>query len=92
MSQCQQSISTEDNNINLAFTTPSGPPSENAYILEVPNECVGLVIGREGETIKSISKRSGAIKVQVATASAPDSKSRNIFVEGDYESVERVRK
>lgn len=50
------------------------------------------MIGKEGETIKNIAKRSGAIKVQVATSSAPGSTSRNIFVEGDYESVERVRK
>jgi hypothetical protein len=50
------------------------------------------VIGKEGETIKQIAKRSGAIKVQVATCSAPGSNSRNIFVEGDYDAVERVRK
>jgi far upstream element-binding protein len=51
----------------------------------VPNECVGLVIGKEGETIKNIAKKSGALKVQVATTSAPGSKSRNVC-------VERVRK
>ena len=60
--------------------------------MEVPNECVGLVIGKEGETIKAIGKRSGAEKVQVATGSAPGSKTRNIFVEGDPDAVERVRK
>jgi hypothetical protein len=48
---------------------------------------VGLVIGKEGETIKNIAKKSGAIKVQVATSSAPGSKARNIFVEGDYDAV-----
>lgn len=53
---------------------------------------MGLVIGKEGETIKLIAKRSGAIKVQVATCSAPKSNSRNIFVEGDFDAVERVRK
>lgn len=82
----------DNKDYNLALTTPYGPPSENAYILEVPNECVGLVIGKEGETIKSIAKKSGALKVQVATSSAPNSRSRNIFVEGDPESVERVRR
>lgn len=76
----------------MSLTTPYGPPSDNAYILEVPNDCVGLVIGKEGETIKLIAKRSGAIKVQVATCSAPGSNSRNIFVEGDFDAVERVRK
>jgi hypothetical protein len=29
-----------------------------------------------------IAKKSGAIKVQVATSSAPGAKTRNIFVEG----------
>jgi predicted PilT family ATPase len=76
----------------LSLTTPYGPPSNDAFILEVPNECVGLVIGKEGDTIKNIAKKSGALKVQVATSSAPGAKTRNIFVEGDPESVERVRK
>lgn len=53
----------------------------------MPNECVGLVIGKEGETIKLIAKRSGAEKVQVATGSAPGAKTRNIFVEGDPDAV-----
>ena len=93
MVQYQQGIAGEaDNTYNLSLTTPYGPPSDNAYILEVPNDCVGLVIGKEGETIKLIAKRSGAIKVQVATCSAPGSNSRNIFVEGDFDAVERVRK
>ena len=30
--------------------------------------------------------------MQVATSSAPNANTRNIFVEGDPESVERVRK
>jgi hypothetical protein len=41
-----------------------------------------LVIGKEGESIKNIAKKSGAYKVQVATSSAPGAKTRNIFVEG----------
>lgn len=53
---------------------------------------MGLVIGKEGETIKNIAKKSGAFKVQVATSSAPGAKTRNIFVEGEPEAVERVRK
>lgn len=81
-----------EGDINLSLTTPYGPPSDNAFILEVPNECVGLVIGKEGDTIKNIAKKSGAFKVQVATSTAPGAKTRNIFVEGDPEAVERVRK
>ncbi len=47
MVQYQQGIAGEgDDTYNLSLTTPYGPPSDNAYILEVPNECVGLVIGK----------------------------------------------
>lgn len=35
--------------IDPALTTPYGPPSENAYIIIVPKDCVGLVIGKGGE-------------------------------------------
>lgn len=93
MVQYQQGMVGEgEGDYNLSLTTPYGPPSDNAYILEVPNECVGLVIGKEGETIKAIAKKSGAEKVQVATASAPGAKTRNIFVDADPDAVERVRK
>jgi len=34
------------------MTTPFGPPSDMAYIIPVPEDCVGLVIGKAGETIK----------------------------------------
>ena len=87
-----QGAGEAEGDFNLSLTTPYGPPSNDAFILEVPNECVGLVIGKEGDTIKNIAKKSGALKVQVATSSAPGAKTRNIFVEGDPESVERVRK
>lgn len=48
MKQYQQGIAGEEGAYDLSLTTPYGPPSENAFILEVPNECVGLVIGKEG--------------------------------------------
>jgi hypothetical protein len=34
--------------------TPYGPPSPYAYILQIPNECVGLIIGKGGETIRNL--------------------------------------
>jgi hypothetical protein len=34
--------------------TPYGPPSPNALIIPVPNECVGLIIGKGGETIRHL--------------------------------------
>ena len=45
--------------------TPYGPPSNNARIVYVPNDVVGLVIGKNGETIRQLQTESGA-KIQVA--------------------------
>lgn len=38
--------------IDLSMTTPYGPPGSDATIIPIPNDCVGLVIGKGGETIK----------------------------------------
>ena len=35
-----------------SLMTPYGPPSPYAYIIPVPNDCVGLIIGKGGETIR----------------------------------------
>ncbi len=71
------------NPVDLSLTTPYGPPAPDAYIVEVPNDCVGLVIGKGGETIRRLQAESGAKEVQVAADSAPGSNCRNVFVEGD---------
>ncbi len=34
--------------------TPYGPPSPYALILAIPNECVGLIIGKGGDTIRHL--------------------------------------
>eukprot|EP01016_Furgasonia_blochmanni_P003407 TRINITY_DN1133_c0_g1_i6.p1 TRINITY_DN1133_c0_g1~~TRINITY_DN1133_c0_g1_i6.p1 ORF type:complete len:761 (+),score=95.99 TRINITY_DN1133_c0_g1_i6:1-2283(+) len=78
--------------VDLSLTTPYGPPSQEAYIIPVPNDCVGLVIGKGGETIKQLQASSGAKKVQVAADSAPGSNTRNVFVEGDKEAYERCKR
>ena len=51
------------NNVDLWLTTPYGAPTEDAFIIEVPNDCVGLVIGKGGDTIKMLQTNSGAKKV-----------------------------
>ncbi len=50
------------NNVNLALTTPYGKPSQDAFIIPVPNESIGLVIGQKGFTIKMLQQQSGASK------------------------------
>lgn len=35
--------------------TPFGPPSPNALIMAIPNECVGLIINNKGrDTIRHL--------------------------------------
>jgi len=44
--------------------TPYGPPDRNARILPVPNDSVGLIIGKNGETIRRLHRETGC-KIQV---------------------------
>ncbi|CDW73457.1 kh domain containing protein [Stylonychia lemnae] len=71
--------------------TPYGPPSPHAYIKPVPNECVGLIIGKGGDTIRLIQLKSGA-RVQVAKKQIPNSTLRNVFIEGSLEKYEKANK
>ena len=32
--------------------TPYGPPDKSARFLQVPDDCVGLIIGKNGDTIR----------------------------------------
>lgn len=66
--------------------TPYGPPSDTAYILPVPNDVVGLIIGKNGETIRKLQQETGA-KIQVALEPIKGANIRNVFVE----SVEHER-
>ncbi len=45
------------------MTTPYGPPSKDAYVYAVPNDCVGLVIGVKGETITFLKTQSNCRNV-----------------------------
>jgi len=71
--------------------TPYGPPSANAIIVEVPNECVGLIIGKGGETIRQLQQDSGA-KIQVAKKEAPNKRARYVFVDGPQDRYEKAKK
>ena len=73
-----------------SMMTPYGPPSPYAYIIPVPNDCVGLVIGKGGETIRNLQQESGA-KIQVAKKEIPNSNLRNVFVEGPPEKYQRAK-
>jgi rRNA processing protein Krr1/Pno1 len=71
--------------------TPYGPPDKNARIMPVPNDCVGLIIGKNGETIRRLNRESGC-KIQIAVKPIPYTESRNVFVEGPPEKYEIAKK
>ena len=67
-----------------SMMTPYGAPSPYAYTIPVPNDAVGLIIGKNGETIRRLQNESGA-RIQVANMEIKDSNMRNVFVEGSHE-------
>jgi far upstream element-binding protein len=91
VSQINQGIAITTDDNDPSMTTPYGPPSSEAFVIRVPNDCVGLVIGKKGETIRQLQIESGAKKVQVATDSSREAGFRNLFVEGDREAYEIVQ-
>ncbi|GAB4839528.1 hypothetical protein Ancab_029054 [Ancistrocladus abbreviatus] len=61
--------------------------------IQVPNEKVGLIIGKGGETIKGLQTRSGA-RIQLIPQHLPDgdqSKERTVRVSGDQKQIEMAR-
>jgi far upstream element-binding protein len=57
----------------------------------VPNECVGLIIGKGGETIRQLQQQTGA-KIQVAKKEMPHKGVRNVFVEGSVERYDHAKR
>lgn len=55
-------------------------------MLPIPNDCVGLIIGKQGDMIKHLRVTSNASVIQVAKDCAPGCSYRNVFIEGSLES------
>jgi len=81
---------TPNSQFDDSMMTPYGPPSPYAYIIPVPNDCVGLIIGKGGETIRQLQMESGA-KIQVAKKEIENSNLRNVFVEGPHDKYNRAK-
>ena len=73
----------------------AGWPSNGAggdkveYVMVSSNK-VGLVIGKGGETIKSINQASGA-HVEIDRNAPPDATEKNFIIKGSAEAVERAK-
>jgi len=72
---------------------PTGGPdsgdSKTEYIM-VPASKVGLVIGKGGETIKSINQASGA-HTEIDKTAPPDANEKNFIIRGPAECVEKAK-
>ncbi|PIN16853.1 K-homology type RNA binding protein [Handroanthus impetiginosus] len=72
----------------------SGPPSgAEQFVMMVPNNKVGLVIGKGGETIKNMQARTGA-RIQVIPLHLPPgdmSKERTVQIDGTSEQIEAAK-
>ena len=71
--------------------TPYGPPDKSARYLQVPDDCVGLIIGKNGDTIRRLNRES-ACKIQIAVKAIPNTKMRYVFIEGPEERYEIAKK
>ena len=40
--------------VDDSMMTPFGPPNPFAHVLKIPNECVGVLIGKGGESIAKL--------------------------------------
>uniref|UniRef100_A0A2P2LSE1 Uncharacterized protein MANES_16G078700 n=2 Tax=Rhizophora mucronata TaxID=61149 RepID=A0A2P2LSE1_RHIMU len=76
--------------VSRKFTGQGG--SEH-YVMRVPNNKVGLVIGKGGETIKNMQARTGA-RIQVIPLHLPPgdtSTERSVHIDGTTEQIEAAK-
>merc|ERR1719410_1179939 len=69
---------------------PSGGPGDKVEYVMVSSSKVGLVIGKGGETIKSINQASGA-HVEIDRNAPQDALEKNFLIKGSAEAVERAK-
>jgi len=78
--------------------SPNGAPGGNDFggggqftdYVAVPSNKCGLIIGKGGETIKSINQQTGA-HCEVDRNAPPDARDKNFVIRGTPEQVERAK-
>eukprot|EP00931_Biecheleriopsis_adriatica_P113538 TRINITY_DN88612_c0_g1_i1.p1 TRINITY_DN88612_c0_g1~~TRINITY_DN88612_c0_g1_i1.p1 ORF type:complete len:162 (-),score=26.00 TRINITY_DN88612_c0_g1_i1:22-507(-) len=63
--------------------------SEHRKVICVPQDCVGMLIGRGGENVKSLTRESGA-KIDVSRDSGDREGDRTVTITGNQESVAKA--
>ncbi|KAK4756587.1 hypothetical protein SAY87_006714 [Trapa incisa] len=76
--------------VSRRVTTQTG---SEQFVMKVPNNKVGLVIGKGGETIKNMQNSTGA-RIQVVPLHLPPgdtSTERNLYIDGTSEQIEAAK-
>ncbi|XP_075476410.1 uncharacterized protein LOC142517831 [Primulina tabacum] len=85
---------TEAGGSGVVSRRMTGQPSgTDPFVIMVPNNKVGLVIGKGGETIKNMQARTGA-RIQVIPLHLPPgdaSKERTVQIDGTSEQIEAAK-
>ena len=84
-------------------SSPAGPSSyghaglgyggASSFTVHIPNVAVGLLIGRSGETIRSLQMRSGcSVQVQRNSDVSPGSETREVILSGREDQIDTARR
>lgn len=63
-----------------------GRPDDDRIFITVPSSAVGLIIGRGGETVRSMQDQSGA-RVKIEPANDHNTEERTVNISGDPQCV-----
>ncbi|POO03055.1 Polyribonucleotide nucleotidyltransferase [Trema orientale] len=68
-------------------------PGADQFVMKVPNNKVALLIGKGGETIRSMQSKSGA-RIQIIPLHLPPgdtSTERNVYIDGSQEQIDSAK-
>lgn len=68
---------------------PSGPVT--VYEMMIPGTKAGLVIGKNGETIKQLQEENGVKMVLIQASNAPTQEDKPLRITGDPARIEKVK-
>ncbi|CAG8726927.1 14424_t:CDS:10, partial [Acaulospora morrowiae] len=65
---------------------PGGKSSQDGITIQVPNDSVGLIIGKGGETVRALQQQSGA-RIQIEPVHGVPPAERNVQITGSSENI-----
>ncbi|CAG8532298.1 17201_t:CDS:10 [Acaulospora colombiana] len=65
---------------------PGGKSNQDGITIQVPNDSVGLIIGKGGETVRALQQQSGA-RIQIEPVHGVPPAERNVQITGSSENI-----